>query len=739
MAFPPNTGLALNPLGIDAPPQVSLNGQLQRASEIVSRFSDSLAGQYTRTSDQISHTVHILVPESTCQATGNVDDPVHDIADDGPTDDGHIDDGSADDGCADDGSAYDGSADDGSTDDGSSDISRCSAVAQFGDQDNDDLANDSLAGKQLAVTRTWSWGKGDDKEPLSTNLAGQASSSERPSWYVLRAEKFVRLRLSLPILQKLAKEAHYYTYISAEVPIPPTARNRDSFSTDLGNRENQGAAPKTRDFLNSAEQVASLMQPISRPPVVDATTTISNPSIPMIMFSADVYSRVTGVHSQPGVSGAPTVDGQANVTQKPSYDEPLENDHEHTVDGPAWFVRAWNDYQNAKPKTSHDGPMENDYKSTANEPASFLLIWNAYENTMQEPSYDGLMENDHVNLLEGSTYDALSLNGYQNTMHTQEPTGDVPTGNVHESFMEEPTCDALTSDYHENTLQEPTCDVPTEDGYESAMEEPTCDVPTGNGHESAMEEPTRDISGSNGRVMTAEEVTWDEGRIPSTSSKWSCGFMRKASDGGGMYAPIKEADSNDEVQDRQDSASSCSVRGCGIIDSLLHMPWKWFQPPQPKVPQPVSNVHDGSSSHSNQSRAHQGRSTASPLRPLMPDINRDGYVTFPTLSPPTPSSPLVSQSSEHQKSTSVHHARRGTTKGSKFSRHSSRLITVDKILQYPSEVPSMQRRRAIFRTPMRRTRSEGRADPTLAGRLVLHRTSEDLDSPEMNREFDDVD
>ena len=57
-------------------------------------------------------------------------------------------------------------------------------------------------------------------------------------------------------------------------------------------------------------------------------------------------------------------------------------------------------------------------------------------------------------------------------------------------------------------------------------------------------------------------------------------------------------------------------------------------------------------------------------------------------------------------------------RASKFLHQGSRLITVDSILQYASEIPSMQQRRPAARTPMLRTRSGRPADPKLAGRLV---------------------
>ncbi len=48
----------------------------------------------------------------------------------------------------------------------------------------------------------------------------------------------------------------------------------------------------------------------------------------------------------------------------------------------------------------------------------------------------------------------------------------------------------------------------------------------------------------------------------------------------------------------------------------------------------------------------------------------------------------------------------------------SRFITVDSVLQYASDIPSMQQRRPMTRTPALRTLSGRPADPKLAGRMV---------------------
>lgn len=54
-------------------------------------------------------------------------------------------------------------------------------------------------------------------------------------------------------------------------------------------------------------------------------------------------------------------------------------------------------------------------------------------------------------------------------------------------------------------------------------------------------------------------------------------------------------------------------------------------------------------------------------------------------------------------------------------RQSSRLVTVDSVLQYASDIPSMQQRRPTARPPALRTSSGRPADPILAGRMVpLH-------------------
>ncbi|KAL8846181.1 MAG: hypothetical protein Q9221_008710 [Calogaya cf. arnoldii] len=52
-------------------------------------------------------------------------------------------------------------------------------------------------------------------------------------------------------------------------------------------------------------------------------------------------------------------------------------------------------------------------------------------------------------------------------------------------------------------------------------------------------------------------------------------------------------------------------------------------------------------------------------------------------------------------------------------RNSSRFVTVDSVLQYASDIPSMQQRQPAQRTPLVRTQSGRPADPRLAGRPVL--------------------
>ncbi|KAL8836702.1 MAG: hypothetical protein Q9170_002834, partial [Blastenia crenularia] len=52
-------------------------------------------------------------------------------------------------------------------------------------------------------------------------------------------------------------------------------------------------------------------------------------------------------------------------------------------------------------------------------------------------------------------------------------------------------------------------------------------------------------------------------------------------------------------------------------------------------------------------------------------------------------------------------------------RNSSRFVTVDSVLQYASDIPSMQQRQPAERTPLLRTKSGRPADPRLAGRPVI--------------------
>ncbi|KAL9001038.1 MAG: hypothetical protein Q9169_000522 [Polycauliona sp. 2 TL-2023] len=52
-------------------------------------------------------------------------------------------------------------------------------------------------------------------------------------------------------------------------------------------------------------------------------------------------------------------------------------------------------------------------------------------------------------------------------------------------------------------------------------------------------------------------------------------------------------------------------------------------------------------------------------------------------------------------------------------RNSSRFVTVDSVLQYASDIPSMQQRQPAHRMPLARTKSGRPADPRLAGRPVI--------------------
>ncbi|KAL9124237.1 MAG: hypothetical protein Q9217_006418, partial [Psora testacea] len=55
-----------------------------------------------------------------------------------------------------------------------------------------------------------------------------------------------------------------------------------------------------------------------------------------------------------------------------------------------------------------------------------------------------------------------------------------------------------------------------------------------------------------------------------------------------------------------------------------------------------------------------------------------------------------------------------------LNRQSPRFITVDNILQYASDIPSMQARQPTSRPKVPRTSSSKPADPKLAGRMVPH-------------------
>ena len=524
------------------------------APEIASgRFSNPSQGQHSSHSTEISHSYNDLMApaSSTCPAVAHVNGPF-----DGPAGDGH-----------------------------------CLATAQTDGQNDDDLTNDNFAKGQSAVTRTQSWVKGDDKGPLSTNLAVQALSSEECSCIVCRRRSIFYYILPFPIRQDLVEGAYPCTHLLAENSFQPNPQNCIGWNQEGAPGAIVTTGPTansfTEDFSSSAEQATSQIPAITItiPPI-----TISNITIPATTISNIPIPPIT----------------ISNITI-PSITMPIFE-----------VIKVFCD--DAQPGT----PM------------------------------------------------IPTIDGHESTM--QEPTCNVPTGNGQESAVEELTCNVLVRNGHESTMHEPTCDVPTEIGQQSALEEPTCDVLIGNGHESNMEEPTGNVPTVNGRESATEEFTCHAGQIPSTSSKWSWGFLREASGMAGVYGRIKRAYLDDRVRDRQKSASSCGDCGCGIINALALCSCSWFKrrtrrqeahQSEPRVPRTVSDVHNGPPSPPNQSEAHQGGSETSPV---VLDI-QDDYFSFPCRPPPTPPSPSPppspSQNSEHQKSTNMHQAGRGTMKAVK--------------------------------------------------------------------------
>lgn len=243
----------------------------------------------------------------------------------------------------------------------------------------------------------------------------------------------------------------------------------------------------------------------------------------------------------------------------------------------------------------------------------------------------------------------------------QEPSCDKTTENGHESTMEGPACDVPILNGHGSTIQEPPDDVPTSNGHATTVQEPPRNEPTRDGHESIPEKLTED-----GSAHIREEFTGHKRRVSWGFFKWLWGFVRKALSLTRIYEQIETVDSGDIMPGRQDSARSNSThdnRG-GIIYPLINILRRWFPPrnsllevsyAEAGVPLTVFNLHDGPSFAPNQSHAHQGVSETSPLMQDAPD----GYLTFPTLSPPTPTFASSSQSSWHPEPTLEHQDGRG--------------------------------------------------------------------------------
>lgn len=566
----------------------------------------------------------------------------------------------------------------GTADDGRTNSSRRSETAQTDGQDNIDLANDNFTDEQPAVTRTRLWVEGGDEEPLSTNLAGPESSSEQGSCDDCWRGSIFCLILPFPIPQGLAEGAYRCKHFSVD--------SSGQLSCDVCQRWSIFCQvlpfPISQDLAEGAYlcmhfSAENSFQPTPRDRISFLT----------VAGASQHSSRSKWTHNH-GNQGAAS---EASITQKHVAIRV-------TIESPDSVEQA----------TSPISAITIPPIEVSNIP--FTAIIKVFRDESLCEISEAPIDDGRANTAQEPTVDAPTENGHKSTM--QEPTCDVPTGDSHENTTEGPAYDLLSLNGYQNTVQEPTCDVPA------------CNVPTGNGYGSAMEEPTHDVRAANGHVVTAEEVTQDEGRVPSTASKWSWEFMRGASGMAGMYGGIVEASSTDGVPDQRDSAKLCRVRWCGIIGSLLLNPCSWFQPrssqpgasnAEPGVPQTASDRHDGSSSSSaNRSQAHQVRPAAAGR---MPNPVRNEYGTFPTSSQPTQSSsPLVSQSSEHQNSTPGH-------------------LPVGLNLG----IPPAQRRRATSRTPLLRVRFEEAADPERAGSPVPYTSIEDEDSPENDWEYDAID
>lgn len=368
------------------------------APEIIpGEFLDPALDQHSFASARISPSLNaLLVPESsscpaTAQIEGAVDDDlfdkdltdnnfciapqVDDLFDRGLTDGRHC-------------TAI--TQIDGQDDDDLTDGSRCTAIAQIDGQDDDHFTDISLADECLPITKTWSWVKGDDKEPLSTNITVQASHSEERSGNVDRRPTILP-NISLPIHQNSAEGAYPSTHLSAKNSSQPTPRNcigdiglsrhptgstQSSIFNSLvppqafltvpaalqysrrsscaHNGRNQEAAPRasatpgptaarfTEDFPTSAEQSVS--------------------PIPIIKIT-----KASSDDSQPGICKVLTVDSLESATQEPTGDNPTANGHESTAQKPTCDIPPINDHESIAQESTRDRPTADDDESIAEE------------------------------------------------------------------------------------------------------------------------------------------------------------------------------------------------------------------------------------------------------------------------------------------------------------------------------------------------------------------------------------
>ena len=350
---------------------------------------------------------------------------------------------------------------------------------------DDDLTDNSVAGEQLEVTRTWSWTKGDDKAPLSTNRSQQTFSPEERSGNADSRRSIVP-DISLPLRQKSTVSVH------------PSARS----STGNSSR------PTSYDSIGNSGASRHATSPTR-------SRSLNSPVLPQ-EFSGVPGAAHSSSRGQCGHNGGNQEAGPEASAQEAGPEVSVQEA------GPEVSV------QEATPEASVQQAAP---KASVQEAPSV-------QEAAPEASVDEIAP-------EASTFTATGLMTGLPKWAGQADSW-IPSIKITQPSSDgsQPEIDMVpTIDGHESATQEFSCAVSAVNGHESTVQEPTCDVPTANSGKSTIEErsgnaeriPSMSSNHSWGFV-DRDRANWQvergysydaarsrEGSVSSTSTSGDCG------------------------------------------------------------------------------------------------------------------------------------------------------------------------------------------------------------------------